>query len=67
MVLHSFAELGKAFGIKQKPRRENVYTCRKCGCQMNRVGNTNVYFCPGKNSEGNPCMNRLILPVKKAQ
>lgn len=67
MVLHSFAELGKVFGIKQKPRKERVYTCRKCGSPMSRVGNTNVYLCNGKNSEGNPCMNRLILPVKKAQ
>lgn len=65
MVLNSFAELGTAFGIRQKPRKERVYNCRKCGCQMNRVCD-NVYLCPGKTKEGNPCENRLILPVRPA-
>lgn len=67
MVLHSFTELGKSFGIKAKPPREKTITCRKCGNLMSRVGNTNVYICTGKNTEGDSCMNRLILPVKKAQ
>ena len=64
MVLHSFAELGEVFGIKQKPRKSKVYHCKRCGCEMTRVGQTNVYICPGKSEEdGKPCMNRLILPV----
>ncbi len=64
MVLHSFAELGEVFGIKQKPRKPKVYHCKRCGCEMTRVGQTNVYICPGKSEEdGKPCMNRMILPV----
>ena len=64
MVLYSFAELGSVlYGIKPKPRKPKVFHCKRCGCEMSRVGNTNVYVCPGKNSEGNPCMNRMILPV----
>ena len=65
MVLNSFSELGAVFHVNPKPRKERVYNCRKCGARMDRVGNSNVYFCTGKNEQGNPCTNRLILPVKK--
>lgn len=63
MVLNSFAELGEVFGVKQRPRKQRVYHCKRCGCEMYRVGETNVYLCPGKNDKNEPCMNRMILPV----
>lgn len=62
MVLHSFAELGEAFGIASKPRRPRVYHCKKCGSEMTRIEGTNVFFCHGKTDEGEPCTNRMILP-----
>ena len=48
MVLHSFAELGEVFGVKQKQRKPRVYHCKRCGCEMSRVGETNVYICPAR-------------------
>lgn len=63
MVLHSFNELGKVFGVKPRERKPKIYHCKKCGCQMHRVGDTNVYFCTGKNEDGVSCMNRLIAAV----
>lgn len=63
MVLHSLSELGKVFGVKPRERKPKIYHCKNCGCQMRRVGETNVYFCPGKNDEGVACQNRYIAPV----
>lgn len=64
MVFHSFQELGAAFGVKTKPRKERTYYCRNCGKALRHVGNSNVYLCDGK--DGKPCNGRYILPVRKA-
>ena len=59
-TLHSFAELGKVFRIQPKARKAPQFRCRKCGTMMDNVPGTNVYLCNGKNSEGEPCTNRLF-------
>ena len=60
----SFAEVGATlFGLKPAPRKEKQVYCRNCGCRMDRVGDTNVYFCHGKTNDGKLCGNRLIRPV----
>lgn len=64
MHFNSFASLGKYLGIKPAARKEKPVYCRICGCQMDRVGESNVYFCRGKTNEGKPCDNRLIRAVK---
>lgn len=66
MKLYNLADLGRAFNIAPKEPKERSYSCRKCGAKMRRVDGTNVYFCTGKDDEGNPCTNRMILPVKTA-
>lgn len=63
MVLHSLAELGNYFGIERKERRPKVMHCNRCGCEMRRVGETNIYVCPGKDAKGKPCENRVIRRV----
>lgn len=51
---NSFEELGKAFGIKKKARKESTMVCRKCGGIMRHVEGTNVYLCenPLKDKNG---------------
>lgn len=63
MVLHSLAELGNYFGIERKERRPKVMHCNRCGCEMKRVGETNIYVCPGKDAKGKPCKNMVIRRV----
>jgi len=63
MVLHSLAELGNHFGIERKERKPKVMHCNRCGCEMKRVGETNIFVCPGKNAKGEPCQNRVIRRV----
>lgn len=60
MVFHSFSELGAALGIAPRPRKERVFTCRKCGSPMKRVPGSNVYFCTGTSDEGVQCTNRML-------
>lgn len=42
---YSFEELGAAFGVRKKARKENPVTCRKCGGAMRHIPGTNVYLC----------------------
>ena len=44
-VFNNFSDLGKAFGVYQKPRKEKPFVCRKCGGVMQHVPGTNVYLC----------------------
>lgn len=41
----SFADLGAAFGIKSKAKKEKVVKCPNCGGEMMRV-EENVWMCP---------------------
>lgn len=42
---NSFEELGAAFGLKKKPRKEKLMVCKKCGGFMKHPAGTNVYLC----------------------
>lgn len=42
---NSFAELGKALGIKVPQNVEKERKCSNCGNPLRKVGNTNVYIC----------------------
>lgn len=42
-TLHSLQELGKAFGVNQKPRKEREYKCKVCGADMVHINN--VLIC----------------------
>lgn len=42
---NSFAELGKALGIKVPQNVEKERKCSNCGNELRKVGNTNVYVC----------------------
>ena len=46
--LHSFAELGKVFGIKPKQRKEKEYTCKVCGGKMKHINNVLICEKPHK-------------------
>lgn len=60
---NSFSELAWVFGVRPKAQQEKPVYCRVCGCQMDRVGDSNVYFCHGKTNDGKNCTNRLIKAV----
>lgn len=55
-TFNSFAALGAALGVKpeEAPQRPDTKKCFKCGGNMVRVANTNVYVCTGqiKNKKG---------------
>ena len=62
MVLHSLNELGIAFGLKQKKRRDGskpVY-CRECGGIMKHVPGTNVFLCENEKEDGSVCGRRFL-------
>lgn len=42
---NSFAELGKALGIKVPQNVEKERKCSNCGNPLRKIGNTNVYIC----------------------
>lgn len=44
-MFNSFAELGKALGIKVPQNVEKERKCSNCGNPLRKIGNTNVYIC----------------------
>ena len=62
MVLHSLNDLGAAFGIPAKKRRENnkPFYCRKCGGVMRHIPNTNVFLCENEMEDGAICNHRVL-------
>lgn len=46
--LHSFEELGAAFGIKPKARREKEFRCKVCGGKMKHINNVLICENPHK-------------------
>lgn len=59
-VFNNFADLGKAFGISRKQRKEKPFYCRKCGEAMRHVPGTNVFLCAGKLPDGTECGSRYF-------
>lgn len=41
----SFAEMGKAMGVKAPQVKPKVLKCPNCGGPLNRVGESNVWTC----------------------
>lgn len=65
MQLYSFNELGKVlYNLAPRQKREKKYFCRKCGAQLKRVGNSNVYLCDHADDNGKVCTGRYIVPVR---
>lgn len=64
-TFNSFAELGAAMGIEQKPEKTITKKCLKCGGRMEQVPGTNVFFCTGETEDG-PCTNRAISALRPA-
>lgn len=60
----SLSDMGAALGVKEKPAKVMTRKCFRCGGSMTQIENTNTFLCAGKNENGEPCRNRLILPVK---
>lgn len=56
---NSFAELGAALGVEQKPVVPVATTrkCFKCGGEMQNVPGTNIFRCVSKLKNGKPCLN----------
>lgn len=58
-VFNNFSDLGKAFGVHQKPRKDKPFTCRKCGGVMRHIPSTNIYLCENEidyiGENGKPC------------
>lgn len=59
-VFNSFIELGAAFGVQPKHRKQKPFVCRKCGGVMRNIPGTNVMLCENKTSEGKDCGNRVF-------
>ena len=67
-VFNSMSELGKAYGVSQKPKKEKPFFCRKCGEVMQHIPGTNVYLCNHVFEETaedgtvkqRPCGNRVL-------
>ena len=67
-VFNNLSDLGKAFGIHQKQRKEKPFFCRKCGEVMRHIPGTNVYLCDHVFEEKDPngevklraCGNRVL-------
>ena len=67
-VFNNFSDLGAAFGIHAKSRKDKPFTCRKCGGVMRHIPGTNVYLCEeeidymGENGEPRKkvCGNRVL-------
>ena len=49
--IYSLEELGKAFGVKQKPRKEKEYRCKVCGGKMKHINN--VLICENPHTRKN--------------
>lgn len=43
---NSFADLGKAKGIKSKDKEIRPLKCRNCGGQMLYLKDSNIHVCP---------------------
>jgi len=59
-IMHTFLELGKAYGLTPKKSREKDFHCRKCGGVMRHIPQTNVFLCENKNEEGGVCGHRVF-------
>ena len=59
-VFNNFHDLGKAFGVHQKSRKEKPLYCRKCGEALTHVPGTNVYLCTNVKDDGTECGNRVL-------
>lgn len=63
-IFKSFADMGKALGIRKKENAIKPRRCFKCGGEMQNIPDTNVFICNGTKKDGSPCRNRTILPIK---
>ena len=59
-TFNNFADLGKAFGLKVRQRKQRPFLCRKCGEEMRHVSGTNVFLCDGVLPDGSACGNRVL-------
>ena len=59
-VFSTFTEIGKAFGVSPRKRKERPFICRKCGEVMKHIPGTNVFLCEGKLPDGKDCGNRVF-------
>lgn len=57
----TFEELGKAFGISKRQRKQKPFICKKCGGEMYHVPQTNIFLCENKiGDEGKVCGHRVL-------
>lgn len=55
----TFEELGKAFGISKRPRKQKPFICKKCGGEMYHVPQTNIFLCENE-KDGKVCGHRVF-------
>lgn len=49
----TFEELGKAFGLAKRPRKQKPFICKKCGGEMYHIPMTNIFICENETGEDN--------------
>lgn len=65
-TFNSFAELGKAMGVKSKPARESKsIKCKACGGDMVMVEGTNVRVCTGQTEMQKKDGTKVMVPCER--
>lgn len=57
----SFEELGQAFGVSKRARKQKPFLCKKCGGEMYHVPQTNIFLCENPvGDDGKVCGHRVL-------
>lgn len=58
-TFNSFGDLGRVFGVSQKPKKDKDFHCRKCGGVMRHIPGTNIFLCENE-KDGVFCGHRVL-------